>query len=444
MRSIRHIACGLLLLSMVTTCWAQAPALTQANVDAAVAASAAALAKGGPKDPVPPMAVMWLQWVARGRQDAKLSALCADLTKRADATLDASPASNALRVVLLLNQGLAGDAAAKARAAELARGLADRKPEPGAANLGSESIIIMALCGAGELLESPDWIAAAENAARTILAQDDPASGKPYYQNTKGVRQEAYGLATMAVATLRALGRPLDDLLAGMRATMKSTYGAGDGSYLAEPGGNPSVRDGRALSGNASAAVALINLAESKVDAAALAEAKSVLTATLGLAKPAPEYAGLWLAAGRYLKLAPPEPPKPAANASREVNLSAALAQPVKPGEDAVINVTLTMNEPWHIYANKPGSESVIPTELVPTLPAGCAVKSIAYPDGKLIDAAGEQVMAYSGTVTIALTISTPASLPAGAKAALSVRLQACDENSCLRPTKMNVELPLR
>ncbi|MBI5834544.1 MAG: hypothetical protein HZB16_19775 [Armatimonadetes bacterium] len=441
MRARRLLVDFLLFAGLAGACGAQTPALTQASVDAAVAASVAALSKGGPKDPAPPMAVMWLQWVARGSQDAKLAALCADLVKRADATLDRSPAAQGLRVVLLLNQGQAGDEAAKKRAGELARTLADRKPEPGAANLGSESIIIMALCGAGALLDSPDWIATAEASARQILAQNDPATGKPYYLATRGVRQEAYGLATMAVATLRALGRPLDDLLAGMRTTMKAAYGAADGSYLAEPGGNPSVRDGRALSGNASAAVALLNLAETKVDPAALAEAKALLVATLPLAKPAPEYAGLWLAAGRYLKLAPPPAP---ANASREVSLSAALAEPVKPGEDAVINVTLTMNDPWHIYANKPGSEAVIPTEVVPTLPAGCAVKSIVYPDGKLVTAAGEQVMVYAETVTIKLTISTPANLPAGAKAALSVRLQACDDNSCLRPTKMSMDVPLR
>ncbi len=100
----------------------------------------------------------------------------------------------------------------------------------------------------------------------------------------------------------------------------------------------------------------------------------------------------------------------------------------------------------FHVNSNKPSEEYLIPTQLVPGLPAGYKVLATTYPPGKDTKFAfsEKKLSVYEGTFTLKMKIQAPASAPLGAtKLPLSLRYQACNDSACLPPVKIPVALEI-
>jgi thiol:disulfide interchange protein DsbD len=100
----------------------------------------------------------------------------------------------------------------------------------------------------------------------------------------------------------------------------------------------------------------------------------------------------------------------------------------------------------FHVNSNKPSEEYLIPTQLLPELPAGYKVLATTYPPGKEIkfDFAEKKLSVYEGAFTLRMKIQAPASAKLGAtKLPVTLRYQACNESMCLPPVKIPVALEI-
>jgi len=122
-------------------------------------------------------------------------------------------------------------------------------------------------------------------------------------------------------------------------------------------------------------------------------------------------------------------------------------ARAEKPAADGtqVVTVTLTIEKPWHLYANPVGNDDLTSSQTVLTItgPDQPKTEKTEYPKGKPVkDATVGDYNVYEGEVTIKATVKRSA----GAKAPpdVKVRLQACSEKTCFPPAtvKVAVEVP--
>lgn len=102
------------------------------------------------------------------------------------------------------------------------------------------------------------------------------------------------------------------------------------------------------------------------------------------------------------------------------------------------LGLTVTIEKGWHLNANDPDREYVIPTTLEIAAPAGTTIESIRYPDAvvrSLKFAPGSPLRLYEGTFTIAVRVAgTP---PVRFDATLAY--QACNDETCLPPRRLAV-----
>ena len=109
----------------------------------------------------------------------------------------------------------------------------------------------------------------------------------------------------------------------------------------------------------------------------------------------------------------------------------------VRPGEVISIQAVLTIQDGWHINANKPLDDFLIPTEIQFTESAAYRVISIRYPHPKLVKFAFSEtelaVYEHEARIEIMLKVAETLSQP---NVTLSGQLiyQACNDNSCLAP----------
>lgn len=100
----------------------------------------------------------------------------------------------------------------------------------------------------------------------------------------------------------------------------------------------------------------------------------------------------------------------------------------------------------FHVNSNKPSEDYLIPTQLLPELPAGFKVLSTAYPPGKMMKFAfsEKKLSVYEGAFTLRMKVQAPAGAPLGKiKLPLTLRYQACNDSACLPPVKVPVELEI-
>lgn len=100
----------------------------------------------------------------------------------------------------------------------------------------------------------------------------------------------------------------------------------------------------------------------------------------------------------------------------------------------------------FHVNSNKPSEDYLIPTQLLPELPAGYKVLGTTYPPGKLIkfEFSENKLSVYQGTFTLRMTVQAPTSAPLGTtKLPLTLRYQACNDTACLPPVKIPVALEI-
>jgi DsbC/DsbD-like thiol-disulfide interchange protein len=110
-----------------------------------------------------------------------------------------------------------------------------------------------------------------------------------------------------------------------------------------------------------------------------------------------------------------------------------------KPGADGkqVITVTLTIDKGWHTYAN-PAGDLGTPTVVKVEGKKGDEVK-VDYPEGKLVkDKFGDMII-YEGSAAIKVTVARAAG---DSPLKLKVKVQACNEETCLQPATVEVSVP--
>ena len=100
----------------------------------------------------------------------------------------------------------------------------------------------------------------------------------------------------------------------------------------------------------------------------------------------------------------------------------------------------------FHVNSNKPSEDYLIPTQLLPELPAGFKILATTYPPGKLtkFEFSEKKLSVYEGTFTLRMNIQAPAGAPLGAtKLPLTLPYQACNDFACLPPVKIPVPLEI-
>jgi uncharacterized protein YyaL (SSP411 family) len=130
-----------------------------------------------------------------------------------------------------------------------------------------------------------------------------------------------------------------------------------------------------------------------------------------------------------------PAPKKP--KNSADVVVSKLTLEEAKGGQRS-FTLTLTVAEPWHLYANPVGSEMLLDsqTEVAVHVGGKKVAAKVEYPKGKeIMDSSGARYLVYEGTVKITGTF--PASDGA---VEVRVKLCACKEGLCLPASEVKVK----
>lgn len=102
--------------------------------------------------------------------------------------------------------------------------------------------------------------------------------------------------------------------------------------------------------------------------------------------------------------------------------------------------LTVRLKHGYHVNANKPLEEYLIPTVLTFDTPEGIHIKEIVYPEAVLVVTGGltEPLAVYEEEFVIGIRLSVDEGVSVGEKTIeASMRYQACDEKACYRPTKV-------
>jgi DsbC/DsbD-like thiol-disulfide interchange protein len=104
------------------------------------------------------------------------------------------------------------------------------------------------------------------------------------------------------------------------------------------------------------------------------------------------------------------------------------------------VEVTLTVERGWHIYANPVGLEDQADAATTVTVGGTAKAESVDYPPGKLVkDKVLGDYKVYEGKVTITAKVRRPSG---GGAIDLAIKFQACSDSRCLVPATVNVSVP--
>ena len=330
------------------------------------------------------------------------------------------------------------------------------------------ALMIAAYAEGARVLKVDRYKLAAEKAADALLATMTAPDGRLLRTARGGKAKlpaylEDYASLTLALVRLHAAtgdpkrlaqARSLADRLIADFADRKDGgffYTAGDHEALLARVKDPF--DNAVPGANSLAIRALVGLGVASGEARYLDEAGRALDAFAPslLARPAGSPLML-LALEEYLDARPParaDAPStaPLPGAPGVVTAKAGLARPaaVAPGGEFEVELTLTIKDNFHIYANPAGNEDVIPTVVSLAPEAGATLVEVRYPPGesKVLAANGpEKVAVYEKKAAATARVRIPPDAKAGASTInLRVRYQACDDKACLAPATL--ELPV-
>ncbi len=122
-------------------------------------------------------------------------------------------------------------------------------------------------------------------------------------------------------------------------------------------------------------------------------------------------------------------------------------AKPVQPGSAIRMAVLIQIQDGWHINAHEGLLDFLIPANLsLDENPYGTLTQNPSYPAGTKKSLAGlsQSFSVYEKAVTFYADIKLSSSLKPGlVKLPFKLKIQACNDQSCLSPTTINTELPL-
>ncbi len=224
------------------------------------------------------------------------------------------------------------------------------------------------------------------------------------------------------------------------------------GLFFAEAGGELIVRskgaqDSALPSGNAVAAHALLDLAELTGEVRYRNRAAQILHAFGGGMRAQPSASvHLAAAAERYLRSASVRVSLPAVAEAVMVDSLVGIRVELPTsllvaGETFAVRVHLTVREGWHINANPPSGDSLIPTSLTVNADLPLGFGGVRYPAGQdyIFPALAETLSVYEGEVMLWADLLLPEKAAGTAgDLRLLVQYQACDDSRCLPPAELS------
>jgi DsbC/DsbD-like thiol-disulfide interchange protein len=129
-----------------------------------------------------------------------------------------------------------------------------------------------------------------------------------------------------------------------------------------------------------------------------------------------------------------------------QVNKVVGVAAPeplvAKPGGTVEQVLKVTVRDGYHVNSDKPIDEFIIPLKLTWTGPL--EVKQVIFPKAEEINVNGQKLTVFTGSFPVRTQLSIPASAAKGKTTVTGkLRYQACSNEMCLRPTTVDIELPL-
>jgi thiol:disulfide interchange protein DsbD len=122
-------------------------------------------------------------------------------------------------------------------------------------------------------------------------------------------------------------------------------------------------------------------------------------------------------------------------------------AKPAQPGSVVQAAVVVKIQDGWHLNAHEGLLDFLIPANLtLDKNPYGTLAQNLSYPAGAKKSLAGstQPFSVYEKAVTFLSDIKLSSSLkPGKVKLPIKLQIQACNNQSCLSPTTLNLELPL-
>ncbi len=113
---------------------------------------------------------------------------------------------------------------------------------------------------------------------------------------------------------------------------------------------------------------------------------------------------------------------------------------------DDQLTVNIDIQPGWHINAKHPLSDKLIPTLLqAAEQNAVWDLSSVSYPPPvrKTLGFQSEELALYEGNISLKAALSTNMSSQEGSMLRLTLRLQACDDETCLPPELLNLQIPV-
>ena len=120
--------------------------------------------------------------------------------------------------------------------------------------------------------------------------------------------------------------------------------------------------------------------------------------------------------------------------------------QPVPRGRAFEIAVVAKVTPGFHVNAHEPSEEYLIPTKITADLPAGISVVETDYPRGvmRAFRFSKTPLRVYESSFTVRMKLRAGNAAAMGRqKINMVIGYQACNQDSCLPPTKVPVEAEL-
>ena len=253
-----------------------------------------------------------------------------------------------------------------------------------------------------------------------------------------------------AVAT-QMIERFWDSTPAPTEAEAETAPGLGSGFFVAERTASnlliaqpKSPTDGAVPSGNSVAVRALAELGQRNGDQGSIDRALATVAAFAENVERAPA-AYTYMLTGLAVALDGDAGPR--GFAGHGAVAAAASLRPDSAKAEYEVDLDLVIADGWHVNASKPLQEDLIGTEVTG---AGSAfeVTDLRYPEPRRtqVSAQSGDVLIYEGRQRIAFRVRPASGAAAGqlpVAVPISVRLQACDDQVCLLPETVVLELPL-
>lgn len=119
-------------------------------------------------------------------------------------------------------------------------------------------------------------------------------------------------------------------------------------------------------------------------------------------------------------------------------------ATPVPAGESVRAAAVLTVQDGWHVNAHRPTYDYLIGTALDWEPASEVAVDNVRYPSPKRfeLDFAEDAIDVYQGTAPIFFDVRpAPDAAPGDRSLTGRLRVQACNDRTCLQPSTVNATL---